>query len=611
MAFTPHLGVPYWPTNVSDVLGTSMAAYSDKGEGAVARRLFQRSWSGWNLTALLGSAVFSMALVDGYGSALAQPGPPATLAGQPVDACSALSRMRIEAVHIVSATHQMAGARLEGARLPNPNGSVGSGAPVAGLPAFCRVVGSIAPEFGSDIGFEVWLPADKWDGRFYGVGLGGFAGSIDYITLGLALKAGQASAATDTGHRGSPMDSAWAKGHPERVRDYGWRAVHLTTVAAKKLVAAYYARGPSHSYFVGCSGGGRQGLMEASRFPDDYDGILAGAPAANFTNLAMSMTNAIQAQLPAGAAIRTSQARLLQDEVVRQCDTIDGQADGLVADPRLCHFDTSKLACGTSKSDQCFSPVQLSALKRIYAGPRDASGHVVARGFLPSGSEVGSPTPQLGWEGYLLTPPGREPRNESLAGGLLGDLVQEPFATTASFDFSKHPAQLKGALAQDLDAQPDLGRFFKRGGKLILWHGWADAAIPPEATIDYFEALKRNGGAQAKKSSRLFMVSGVQHCMGGTGPASFGQLNAPQNGENAENSMVAALQSWVEGGPAPETLVARRGFGGVMGMPISKPEQQRRLCAYPAKEVLRAGADPDKATSYDCQPAQARPSRSQ
>ena len=529
------------------------------------------------------------------------------LGGSPVhaqavgeDACARLAGVKLDHVKIVSARTQPARAPVEGARLPGMTGNPGEGAPVAGLPAFCRVVGRIHPEPGSDIHFEVWMPAQGWDGRFSGLGTGGFAGSIDYLTLGLALKAGQAGASTDTGHSGTAQDSAWANGHPERVRDYGWRAVHLTTVAAKTLIAGYYGHGPEHAYFIGCSNGGRQGMMEASRFPDDYDGILAGAPAAVWTDLAMSMINGAQAQRAAGAAIRVGQARRLQAEVLKQCDGLDGQIDGLVADPRQCRFDASKLACGSDGDSQCFTPAQIAALERIYAGPRDSSGRPLTSSYLPSGSEVGTPAPQLGWEGYILTGQDGRPGGETLTAGLLKDLVQKPFATPQTFDFDKDPARLKAALSADLDAQPDLRRFFARGGKLILWHGWADAAIPPGATLRLHAAIQRTSGPQASGAMRLFMVPDVQHCLGGTGPDAFGQLNPPGPGDIPERSLASALQAWVETGRKPDTVVGRRGFGGLMGMPEAKPERQRLICAYPGRAVLSAGADPDQASSYSC-----------
>lgn len=524
----------------------------------------------------------------------------AQLAPAPTDgACARLAGMKIAQTEILSATSQQSGAPVAGARGPGITGNPGEGAPVAGLPAFCRVVGRIRPEPGSNIRFEVWLPA-KWDGRLSGVGIGGFAGSIDYMTLGLALKAGQAGVATDTGHQGNSFESAWAKGHPERVRDYGWRAIHLSTVAAKQLITVFYRRGPDRSYFIGCSGGGRQGLVSASRYPDDYDGILAGAPAANFTELMVAMINPIQAQLPEGAAIRPEQAKLIQTEVLKQCDAADGQADGLVADPRQCRFDVSKLMCGISSSAQCLTQPQLQALTRIQAGPRDKAGRQLAGGYLASGSEPGEPASALGWDAYLLSQPGARSQSQFLVDGALGDLIGKPFATAATFNFDKDPVLLKAALGADLDASPNLSRFFARGGKLIYWHGWADAAIPPEATLRYRDAMLRASGPRATSSSRLFMVPGVQHCMGGNGPMGFSQLNAPQSGETAENSMSAALQAWVEQGRVPNELVAHRGFGGVMGMPIARPERQRLLCAWPAKPVLRPGTNPDLAASYTC-----------
>lgn len=513
------------------------------------------------------------------------------------DACSRLAGLKLKDVTIAVAASMTEGAAVpESGLMP----MFGKAQTVAkGLPAFCRVAGHIRPETGSDIGFEIWLPSTGWDGRLHGVGIGGFAGGIDYLTLGLALKGGQAGVATDTGHSGTMQESGWAKGHPQRVRDYGWRAIHLSTVAAKQVVSAFYGKGPDKSYFVGCSGGGRQGLMEAARFPKDYDGILSGAPAASFSDLAMAMINPIQAQLSADAVIRPEQVKLLQTEVLRQCDGSDGQVDGLVADPRQCRFDAAKLACGTTDSAQCFSPPQIGALQRIHAGPQDNAGRQLAGGYLPSGSEAGDPSPQLGWEGYVLGG-NHKSGGQTLADGILGDLIQQPFTTAASFDWNKDPARLRPALS-DISAPTDLRRFFARGGKLILWHGWADAAIPPQATLTYHDAMLRASGARAKESVRLFMVPGVQHCTGGVGPDSFGQSSAPKPGDTPERSMVAALQSWTEGKrAAPETLIGRRGHGGMMGRADSSPERQRLLCASPKNAVLQPGGDPDLAASYIC-----------
>lgn len=270
-----------------------------------------------------------------------------------------------------------------------------------------------------------------------------------------------------------------------------------------------------------------------------------------------------------------------------------------MADPRACRFDAAKLACGATDSAECFSAPQVAALRRIHAGPRDSAGRQLAGGYLPSGSEPGDPSPNLGWDGYLLGG-GHTSGGQVLADGILGDLIQRPFATAASFDWDKDPARLRAA-AVDFDASADLRRFFARGGKLILWHGWADAAIPPEATLNYRDAMLRASGGQANDSARLFMVPGVQHCTGGAGPDSFGQNGPPKSGDTPERNLIAALQAWVEGKrAAPESVIGRRGHGGMMGSPDHSPERQRLLCAAPKKAVFQTGGDPDLAASYSC-----------
>jgi len=503
--------------------------------------------------------------------------------------CEKLAGLKLDDVDVVSATAQPDRAPVEGAAV----GARGVSwmMPLPELPAFCRVVGRIHPEAGSDIGFEVWLPVKGWDGRLSGVGIGGFGGMIDYRSLSLIIKVGQAGVATDTGHTGAgQLDASWAKGHPQRVRDYGWRAVHLATVHAKQLVEAFYGRRADKSYFIGCSGGGRQGLIEASRFPDDYDGVLAGAPAASWTDVAIAMINAVQAQLPAGAAIRVDQMQLLESEVQRQCHP----TDGLISDPRKCGFDVKRLECGTNSSAQCFSPAQTKALSRIQAGARDSAGRQLTGGYLPAGAESGP----FGWATYLLTDASGAFGAQLHADGLTQNFIQDQFPTAAAFNFDTDPTRLKAELSGDLDVQPRLSKFFARGGKLILWHGWADPAIPPQATLDLDAAIHRNS-SRAKNSERLFMVPNVQHCFGGNGPASFGQNNAPQPGDKPDNSMAAALQEWVEKGRAPDAITARFGLG-LGGAPAVQPERQRLLCAYPRQAVLKSGAAPGSAVNYNC-----------
>ena len=517
----------------------------------------------------------------------------APIMAQPADNCAQLNGSHFGDAEVTSAATQPQAAAVPGTiGVPNDH------------PAFCRIVGHIHPEAGSDIGFEVWMPTANWDGRLNGAGTGGFAGPIAYRDLAAAVQAGQAGVSTDTGHKGSGIESAWAKGHPERVRDYGWRAVHLSAVAAKQIIARFYGRVPDHSYFMSCSNGGRQALMEASRFPDDYDGIIAGAPAAVWTDLAMSMISTMQAQLAPGAALKPAQAGLLQAEVLRQCDARDGQVDGLIDDPRQCRIDISKLACGVSGSAQCFTPPQIDALRTIYAGRRDARGQQVAFGYAPSGGEVGMPA-MLGWDGWIMWGSGLH-QQKNLGGGMLTNFPAEPIATPEEFDFNNDPARLKAAVSGDLDAKPDLSAFFARGGKLIMYHGWADAAIPPRMTLEFRQAILRQSGARAPASMRLFMVPGMQHCFAGPGPWAFGQMNAPMPNDTPERNVATAIQAWVEQGRAPQSLIGQRGManfaGGLAadGSLAAGQHKERLLCAYPARAVLRRDGDPDVAASYIC-----------
>ncbi|MCE7797148.1 tannase/feruloyl esterase family alpha/beta hydrolase [Sphingobium sufflavum] len=552
------------------------------------------------------TAVLAIALLGGsaLSPTLAQVSPSQAAAAPVVgeDACGQLASLHLDQVTITSARTQIARAPVEGATMPSMTGQPGGGAAISGLPGFCRVTGSIHPEAGSDIRLEVWLPtASEWSGRLMGVGNGGLAGSISYIDLASTVQAGMVGAATDTGHSGIPTDSGWAKGHPERVRDYGWRAMHLTTVAAKQLIRNFYGRDAAQAYFASCSNGGRMGLMEASRFPDDYDGILAGAPASKATSLIMAHIWLAQVQKASGAAIRPDQVKLLQQEVLAQCDGIDGRKDGLVDDPRLCRFDTAKIACGTNASAQCFSPPQIDALKKIHAGPVDATGRRIAYGFPATGAETGIPVPFFGWEGAIAKGRANVPIQSAFPDVML-NLPPQPIASDDDFDFNRDPARVTAALSAEVDPNPNLTRFFARGGKLVMWHGWADATIPPQYTLSFHEQVLKASGPKAKTQMRLFMMPGVQHCFGGPGAATFGQIGAPPKEDTAERNITTALIDWVEKERAPQTLVGRLGMA-MPGRPATGPEKQRLLCAYPAKAVLNEGADPDKATSYRCEGA--------
>ncbi len=551
-------------------------------------------------SALICSGLAASAGLALASAAIGQPAPPNQVptASRPsaTERCAALISQRLDHTEILSASLIPENGKVAGASGMSMNGSPGPG--ISGLPAFCRVIAKSVPEPGSDIRFEVWLPADNWNGRFTGVGNGGYAGPIDYADMATAIKVGQASASTDTGHTGNGQQSEWAKGNPQKIRDYGWRAVHVMTAHAKALVSAFYGRPATSNIFMSCSNGGRQALMEASRFPEDYDGVIAGAPAARFTRLIMSMIWTVQAQQPPGAALRPDQAKFLQSEVLKQCDARDGQADGLVNDPRQCRFDPARLACGTSPAAQCFSPPQITALRRMLQGPSDSRGRPLAETYPVSGAEAGNPIPGLGWENWLMTGGAHQSANIMFPKGMLENFNTGLDPELAHWNWDRDPARFTAALGADLDAQPDMTRFFNRGGKLIIWHGWADAAIPPQHAISFYNDVLKQSGPRARTQMRLFLVPGMQHCFGGTGASIFGQFSPPSQDDSPDRNIALAMQHWVEQGRVPESFVTRRGFS--MSGTYRPDEKQRLMCAYPKRARLTAGQDPDRAASYSC-----------
>jgi len=470
------------------------------------------------------------------------------------------------------------------------------------IPAFCRVRGVLHPATDSDIAFEVWLPAEGWNGRFQGVGNGGFAGSIGYSGLAAAVQGGYAAASTDTGHQIGGTDASWAKGHPEKVTDFGWRAVHLTAVTGKSLAAAFYGAPPRHSYFTSCSNGGRQGLMEAQRFPDDYDGIIAGAPAYNWTGLFTGFVWNAQALSRPGAMIPAAKTPAIAAAVLADCDALDGVKDGLVSDPRRCRFDPETLRCADKETNGCLTGPQIAALRAIYQGPHTSKGNQIYFGFLPGGETApGSP----GWDAWIFgAAPGASVQG-AFGGNFIKYVVGAPEGwTPADFDFDRDFEPLRAKTAETFNAtDPDLSRFAGRGGKLILFHGWSDAAIPAQGTIAYRdEVARRMGNGKTDSFVRLFLAPGMHHCGGGTGPSDIDQGGVPSPGRDPSTSLAAALEAWVEQGRAPEQVIARQPPQGAAA--AGQPVRTALLCAYPGHAMLRPGADPMRAESYSCRRAE-------
>ena len=488
--------------------------------------------------------------------------------------CEALSKLALPATTITEARSVPAGA------FTPPEGK-----PIPDLPSFCRVAGVIKPSSDSNIQFEVWMPASGWNGKFQGIGNGGFAGSISYGGLAAAVRHGYAAASTDTGHHASGTDAGWALGHPEKIVDFGYRAIHETAAQAKAVIHAFYGEAPRRSYFSSCSNGGRQALIEAQRFPDDYDGIIAGAPANFWTHLLTQAGWDIQATMQDPASyIPAAKLPAIEAAVLAACDALDGVKDGVLDDPSKCHFDPSHLLCKASESDACLTSPQVDALKKIYAGPRDSKGRQIMPGFSP-GSETGGG----GWGLWISgAAPGKSLQFAFGTQFFTNMVYADPAWDFHTFNVDRAMKAADDKFASILNAtDPDLRRFRQHGGKLILYHGWSDAAIPPVNAINYYQSVvSKMGEENTAPFLRLYMVPGMQHCGGGPGPNTFGQSGVAQS--DPLHDVDAALERWVEQGVAPDYIIAARAG------------RTRPLCPYPEVARWKGSGSTDDASNFTC-----------
>jgi feruloyl esterase len=509
--------------------------------------------------------------------------------------CAGLVRLELPGAKVVSAEIVPAGAFTPPQRL-SPWLVAESGF-YEKLPAFCRVVVKATPSADSDVRIEVWMPPSGWSGRFRGQGNGGFAGEIDHRSMGMALSRGDATAATDTGHTGAGTDAAWAAGHPERVTDFGHRAIHAMTAVAKAVIRAHYGRPARHSYFSYCSNGGRQALMEAQRYPEDYDGIVAGAPAHHWTHLmAKDLAVALAIHGEAASYIPPGKIPAIARAVNATCDARDAVTDGVLDDPRSCRFDPETLLCRDGDSEACLTPPQARALRTVYEPLRDAEGREVYPGFLP-GAEEG----EGGWEAWVTGSARERGLLFAFGTGFFPNMVYD----RPGWDFRQ--ARLEEALtaavektAEKVDAtDPDLAAFRARGGKLILYHGWNDAAIPAEGTIRYYDAVRnRLGERETEDFVRLYMVSGMKHCYGGPGPNAFGQLGTPPS-DDPRRDVTRAIERWVEVGEVPSVILATK---YVDDDPAKGVQATRPLCPYPQVSVYGGQGEWKDAASFRCAP---------
>jgi feruloyl esterase len=530
------------------------------------------------------SHVAAAAFLAGAMVSAQSPERPTTAAGSG-DACAALKGRTFGDATVADSTAVPAGAL-----------KVSDTVTIPSLPAFCRVQAVSKPSTDSNINFEVWLPERAtWNRKFLSTGEGGFAGQLNYQRNGLDaamdenLRRGYATASTDTGHVSS--DQWWALGHPERVTDYLYRAKHVTTVAAKAIIAAHYGQAPTRSYFNSCSNGGRQGLIEAQRYPDDFDGYIIGAPW-NF----QSHSNAgfiwdAQALAAPSARIPPEMLPVIAKAAVAACDKNDGLADGIITDPSRCHFDPKSLICSNGTASGCLTPPQADALQKIYDGPKNPrTGERVFPGFA-RGSEAG-------WTGMV--------RPTTAASGLLvyfSNIVyqnREWDLTTFNFDTDMaHTDQVAGRLGNSVST--DYSGAMRRGAKIIQYHGWNDQTLQPEYSPQYYEQVaKANGGLEKTQGFyRLFMLPGVDHCYGGVGASNFGGVGQQiPPSRDASHDLTTALENWVERGTPPAQFI---GTKYTDNQPATRSVQfTRPICLYPSVPRYKGAGDPNDASNFVC-----------
>ena len=477
--------------------------------------------------------------------------------------CDDLRSLKLENGTITSAQLVAAGA------FTTP-GRGGAPSAIADLPAFCRVQATLKPSADSDIKMEIWLPASNWNGKFQEVGNGGWVGTIDANALATGLRRGYAVAATDLGHQGG--GGPWM-GRPEKLIDFGYRATHETAVNGKAIVTAFYGSGMpiQHSYFTGCSAGGRQGLKEAQRFPADFDGIVAGSPALDTTGrAAFAVWIAQNTHKSEASFIPAEKFPAIHDAALRACDALDGVQDRVIENPKACKFDPQVLACKDGDSASCLTPAQVETARVMYKPLLNSrTKQEIFPGFEP-GSE-------LGWTTMGSAQP------FGLGTQMFQFMVfKQPEWDYKTLNFDQDMAAVDRIEQGNINAkQTDLSAFVARGGKMIQYHGWSDPQISPASSVEYYEAALKaaKSGKKLQDSYRLFMVPGMNHCGGGDGPASF--------------DMLTALEQWVEKGKAPDSIPASHVANGAA-------DRTRILCPYPQVASFKGSGDPNDAKNFVC-----------
>ena len=521
-------------------------------------------------------------------SALAAPPPGAPISA---DQCRVLADLATNRQSDSSLKHILA-------RLPEAPTSITQAEVVAAyddVPEVCRVNGIVAP----DIQFELRMPTARWNGKFMHYGCGGACGVVYRPQLEEPLARGYATVASDMGHTGAPNNWAFTYANLQALIDFSFRATHVVTLAAKEVVKAYYQQAAKYSYFMGCSTGGVQGVIEAQRYPHDFDGIIAGAPA--YSNGPSYIEWGMRANLDAGGRgiVDPGKLPLLRTAVLAACDRLDGLEDGILQDPRACKYDPAQLQCPAGQDAvTCFTPDEVRVVKMLYAGPTNSKGESLSYG--QGGLSYGS---EYEWAPLYIGAKGMPGRSGGFFGTGFGNGIYAPDAANAGkrYDFDADPANdnlyFMGPTLQWLRyaGNPDLRRFRDRGGKMILWHGWDDNEVAPGASADYYETTTNTmgGPAATQKFFRLFMLPSTAHCRRGPG------------GDAVD--WISYLENWVEKSQAPAEVIVHhfvreQNYLGLprprYPLPAGSYDRTRPMYPYPAIARYKGKGDATQAASW-------------
>lgn len=525
----------------------------------------------------------SMLVACGGGGSGAPAAPPADAPQAVAKACdpASFADLQLQGATVSSATPVAA----------NSYQPAGRNTPIADLAAFCLVKGQARPTGDSLVNFEMWIPDQDWNGKLVATGNGGYSPALSYNDMAYAMRQGYAVLGGDTGHQSAdPNEMFWGVGHPEKIKDWGTRSINAITVPGKAILAHLEGKAARRAYYYGCSTGGHQGYAEVQQYPQDFDGVIAGAPGNNRVALNAEFLWRYHSNRVPNTDTRiltSAKASLITQRAIAACDGLDGVTDGVMTDPRACTtavFNVDSLQCAGADAPDCLTTAQVTAAKAIYAGPKNPRTNAQIYPGQPVGTESG-------WPSYWG---GTAPVRSDFWALWIFDNPQWDWWT---FDYDRDMTFSLAKMGPLVDQNnADISAFKARGGKLITYQGWADPVVNPLDTIAYYEKVRTQQGSQQATDDffRLFLAPGMGHCSGGTGPTVFGNGGTQAPNATADNDLLKALDRWVEQGVAPDAMIASRVQAGAV-------TATRPVCAYPKKAVYSGSGSTSEAANFTCQ----------